>query len=305
MRVPTWQLFAAAVAIWGTTWIAITFQLGAVPPESSVAWRFALAALLAAGVGRARGHALRVPAAAHPDLALLGLTMFCTGYLAVYHAETLLVSGLVAVGYSASPLVNMAVSRLALGTRPSAGVAAGGLLGVAGIALVFWPEVSASQPLAAGPAGAAAPPGAIPGALLGAALTAAGVLSSAVGNVFAARLDRRGVNVWQKMAWGMGYGSAGCAAAALASGKGLRFLWTPGYVASLLYLAVLGSIAAFAAYLTLLARVGAARAGYVGVMVPIVALAASGVLEGYPWGALTFAGVALAVAGNVVVLRAR
>jgi drug/metabolite transporter (DMT)-like permease len=291
MRVPTWQLFAAAVAIWGTTWLAITFQLGAVPPEASVAWRFALAALLAAGICRARGHPLRLPAGTHPTLALLGLFMFCAGYLAVYHAETHLVSGLVAVGYSASPLVNMALSRVAFGTRASAGVAAGGLLGVAGIALVFWPEISRAE------AGA--------GALAGGALTAAGVLSSSVGNVFATRLDRLGVNVWQKMAWGMAYGAAGCAAAALLSGRGLAFQWTPGYVLSLLYLAVLGSIGAFGAYLTLLARVGAARAGYVGVMTPIVALAVSGLFEGLAWGPLTLAGVAVAVAGNVVVLRAR
>jgi drug/metabolite transporter (DMT)-like permease len=291
MRVPTWQLFAVAVGIWGTTWLAITFQLGRVPPEASVAWRFALASLVAVGVCRARGHALRLPARAHRDLLPLGLFMFCAGYLAVYHAETLLVSGLVAVGYSASPLVNLAVSRVAFGTRATAGVAVGGLMGVAGIALVFWPEISRAE------AGA--------GALAGGALTAAGVLSSSIGNVFATRLDRLGVNVWQKMAWGMAYGAAGCAAAALASGQGLSFQWTPGYVLSLLYLAFLGSIGAFAAYLTLLARVGAARAGYVGVMTPIVALAISGIVERFSWGPLTLAGVAVAVAGNVVMLRSR
>jgi len=291
MRLPTFQLFAAAVAIWGTTWLAITFQLGRVPPEASVTWRFGLAALVAAGICRARGDTLRFPARVHRLLALLGLFMFCLGYLAVYHAETYLVSGLVAVGYSASPLVNMAVSRLALGTRAHGPVALGGLLGVVGIALVFWPELGRME------AGR--------GALVGAALTAAGVVASAVGNAFAARLDGMGVNVWQKMAWGMAYGSAGCALAALFSGQPLAFDWTPAYVASLLYLAILGSIGAFGAFLTLLQRVGAARAGYVGVMTPIVALAVSGVFERFDWRPLTFAGVAVAVAGNVVVLRSR
>jgi drug/metabolite transporter (DMT)-like permease len=276
------------VAIWGTTWIAITFQLGRVPPEASVAWRFGLASLLVAALCRARGFTLRFPLRVHGLLALLGLTMFCLGYLFVYYAETMLVSGLVAVGYSASPLVNMALSRLAFGVPVRRRVAAGGLLGVAGVALVFWPELSRFQG-----GGRAA---------LGAALTAGGVLSAAVGNVFATMLERRGVNVWQKMAWGMGYGAALCLAAAAARGKPLDFEWTVPYLASLLYLTVFGSILAFAAFLTLLARTGAAQAGYVGVMVPMVALAISGLFEGFAVGPLTGLGLAAAVAGNVLVL---
>jgi len=286
--VPASRLFAACVAIWGTTWIAITFQLGRVPPEASVAWRFGLASLLVAGVCRGRGHALRFPLRVHGLLALLGLTMFCLGYLFVYHAETMLVSGLVAVGYSASPLVNMALSRLAFGVPLRRRVAAGGLLGLAGVALVFWPELSRFQ--GGGRAG------------LGAALTAGGVLSAAVGNVFATMLERRGVNVWQKMAWGMGYGAAFCLAVAAARGQPLSFEWTVPYLASFLYLALFGSILAFAAFLTLLERAGAAQAGYVGVMVPMVALAISGLFEGFAVGPLTGLGLAAAVAGNVLVL---
>jgi len=288
-RLSTVQLFGAAVAIWGTTWFAITFQLGRVPPEASVAWRFGMAALLAAAICRLRGHTLALPARVHRELALLGVTMFCAGYLAVYHAEARLASGLVAVGYSTSPLVNLAISRLALGTRASRATLLGALLGVSGVALAFWPEVAGWR--------------ARPGALAGVALTALGVLSSAVGNVFATRLERIGIHVWQKMAWGMAYGSGGCLLAALASGQPLTFDWTATYVASLLYLAVLGSIGAFSSFLTLLERIGPARAGYVGVMTPIVALLLSGAFEGLALRPLLLAGVLVAVAGNVVMLR--
>ncbi len=289
MRTTVSRLFAACVAIWGTTWIAITFQLGRVAPEASVAWRFGLASLILAGLCRARGFSLRFRPGVHALLALMGLPMFCTGYLFVYHAETMLVSGLVAVGYSASPLVNMALSRLAFGVPLRGRVAAGALLGLSGVALVFWPEISRFQG-----GGRAA---------LGAALTAGGVVSAAVGNVFATMLERRGVNVWQKMAWGMGYGALFCLVAAAARRQPQGFEWSVPYVASLLYLAVFGSILAFATFLTLLERAGAAQAGYVGVMVPMVALAISGLLEGLAWGPLTLAGLAAAVAGNVLMLR--
>jgi drug/metabolite transporter (DMT)-like permease len=291
VRTSTTRLFLVAVAIWGTTWIAITFQLGRAPPESSVAMRFAIASVVLFAYCRARGLRLRFPAAVHGQLALLGLFMFCLSYLAVYRAETFLVSGLVAVGYSGSPLVNLVISRLAFGTPATRGVVVGGLLGVAGIALVFSPALAQVQ--------------ASPGILAGALLTAGAVVASGVGNVFATRLDRLGVNVAQKMAWGMAYGSAGSALFALASGEGLSFSAEPSYLISLLYLAVFGSILAFAAYLTLLERVGAARAGYVGVMVPVVALAISGALEGFAWGPTTLLGIAVVVAGNLVVLRAR
>jgi len=74
-------------------------------------------------------------------------------------------------------------------------------------------------------------------------------------------------------------------------------------VASLFYLAVLGSIAAFAGYLTLIHRVGATRAGYIGVMVPIVALVISSIFEHFRWHAVTVVGIAVTVAGNVMILR--
>ena len=291
MRTSTPRLFAAATAIWGTTWIAITFQLGRAPPEASVSLRFAIASALLLGWCRLRGIPLRFPARVHAQLALLGVFMFCLSYLAVYRAETFLVSGLVALGYSASPLVNAAISRVVFRTAATRGVVVGGLLGVAGILLVFWPELQRVRADA--------------GVLAGSVLVAAAVLASGVGNVFATRLDRMGLNVWQKMAWGMAWGSAGSALAAVATGEGLHFSLTPSYLASLLYLAVFGSILAFASFLTLLERVGAARAGYVGVMTPVVALAISGVVEGFPWGPTTVAGIAVVVAGNLVVLRVR
>jgi drug/metabolite transporter (DMT)-like permease len=185
--------------------------------------------------------------------------------------------------------VNAAVSRIAFGTPASRRVMAGGMLGMAGIALVFWPEIRRVRADA--------------GIATGALLVAAAVVASGIGNVFASRAERLGLDVWQKMAWGMAWGAGASLLAALATGEGLRLDPTPAYLASLLYLAVFGSILAFAAYLTLLERVGAARAGYVGVMTPVVALVVSGVAEGFAWGPTTLAGVAVVVAGNLLVLR--
>src|SRR5258705_3666689 len=139
-RVADLQYFATCVAIWSTTWIAITFQLGTVAPELSVAYRFLLASLLLFAWCFARRLPLRYSAREHAWLALFGITAFGISYVLVYYAEQYVVSGLVAVGFSASPLLGMLGLRLFFGTPITARMTAGSLLGVAGITLVFWPE---------------------------------------------------------------------------------------------------------------------------------------------------------------------
>ena len=89
----------------------------------------------------------------------------------------------------------------------------------------------------------------------------------------------------------------------MATGKSFTFTPTSDYVLSLIYLALFGSIITFGCYLTLISRIGAARAGYIGVMVPIVALTISFFFEKFAWSWLTTVGVALSVIGNVVMLR--
>ena len=55
------------------------------------------------------------------------------------------------------------------------------------------------------------------------------------------------------------------------------------YIASLVYLTLFGSPAAFGAYLTLLKRVGAGPSSFVSVATPVIALMLSTLFEGYRW----------------------
>ncbi len=279
------------MAIWGSTWLAITFQLGRVAPEASVAWRFLLASLLLFAWCLARGLPLRYRLKEHAWIALQGLLMFGVSYIYVYYAEQNVVSGLVAVGYSASPLLAMLGMRLFFRTPMTRAVIVGSVLGIVGISLVFVPELAhlrGDRPTA-----------------LGAIYTAVAVIVSTLGSLAAQRNHEAKLPLWQTMAWGMLYGALFSLAVALATGRALGFEPTAAYVLSLAYLAGLGSIIAFACYLTLLQRIGPARAGYIGVMVPIVALVVSAAFEGFHWHVLTFAGIAISVAGNVTVLRRR
>jgi drug/metabolite transporter (DMT)-like permease len=282
-------LFAMCVAIWSTTWYVITFQLGPVAAEVSVAWRFLLAACVVAVFCRMRKLPLSVSPGAHLALALMGMTMFTAGYIFVYYAEADLASGLVAVGYSAGPLLAMFGMRLVFGQPLTARMTTGSLFGIAGIVLVFWPEVARLS--------------ASDGALRGAVFTILAVLVSTVGGLIAHRNNGIGLNGPAALAWSMGYGGAFALLAAVALGRPLTLGTTPGYFLSLAYLSIVGSVLAFGAWFTLIRRIGPARASYVGVMVPIVALLISTVFENLAWHPLMMAGMGVSLAGNVLVLR--
>ena len=289
MPASTLQLFSICVLIWGSTWLAITFQLGAVAPEMSVGYRFLLASAVLFVYCRRRGLGLAYRPRQHADLALLGASMFGVGYIFVYYAEAYIVSGMVAVAFSAGPMINMFAARALFGTRMTARVAIASLLGVVGITCVFWPEfarVSASRD-----------------AELGALFTVLAVFASSAGSMVAARNQKLGYATWSSMAWGMFYGGALALLIGLALGQPLTFPLNGRYLASLLYLSLFGLIVTFACYLTLIARIGPAKAAYVGVMTPILALLLSLLFEGYAWGWLASFGVGLSVLGNIVLLR--
>lgn len=285
------QLFLTCVAIWGSTWLVITFQLGSVAPEMSVGYRFLLASGVLFGFCSWRGVSLRFAARHHVDLFLFGAGMFCISYIFVYYAETFIVSGMVAVGYSASPLIAMLLSRLFFGTPMTLRVATGSALGIAGIVCVFWNEFGKLHESR--------------NAELGALMTVLSVIASSLGSMVALRTQKRGFSTWTSMAWGMFYGGLLALLVGALMGKPFTFEWTAGYTLSLVYLAVLGSIVTFACYLTLMERLGAAPASYVGVMVPVVALGASFFFEKFEWGWLTTLGVLLSVGGNIAILRGK
>ena len=302
-RFKTWQLFAVCVLAWGTTWHAITYQLGHTTPEVGVALRFALASGLVLAVCALRGVPLRFAPREHAVLASQGALMFGVSYVFVYHAERHLPSGLVAVGYSASPLIAGLGAQALFGQRVSLRFIGGGVLGLMGVALIFWPEFGKAASGMASPAHGAGSLGEAASVGIGAGLTVGAVLLSTSGSLIASRNRHHGLPFWPSMGFGMGYGALATAAIALVMGH--RFtppaLWS--WWVSMVYLALAGSVLSFACYLTLLERLGPGPSGAIGVMTPMLALVVSMGFEGYRPDAITGAGVLLAVAGNVLMLR--
>lgn len=287
-RFRNWQLFAVCVLVWGTTWHAITYQIADLAPELGVALRFALAGACVLAYAAWRGQALRFGVATHLAMALQGTFLYGISYICVYHAERFVASGLVAVGYSASPLLTGMAAAALFGMTIRARFIAGGVLGLVGVALIFWPEIA--RPAADGQGSR------------GALYTVASVLLSSVGSLAASRNRQRGVPLLPAMGYGMLYGALAALVVALTLGQSFSLPGAASWWLSMAWLAFAGSALAFACFLTLQDRLGPGPAGTVGVMTPLLALVVSLLFEGFRPDVLTLIGAALAVLGNAMML---
>lgn len=282
-------LYAAVIWAWSTSWYAIKLQLGAVAPEVSVFWRFLFTAPIMFALAFWRGETLIFPFQTQKWIVLTGLLMFSTNFILFYYTGLYMPSGLMAVIFSLASIINLTLGVLFAGEPFRWRLLTGSLLGVIGVAALFQPQL----------AGAAATPGALTGLITGVAAT----LCFSTGNQISARLQRAGVSVLPATAWGMVYGTFWAGCIALWRGDSFAVPLTLPYLGSFVFLILSASVLAFYSYLTLVGRIGAARASYATVIFPVFALMISTVLEGYQWTPLALAGLGLALAGNVLVLR--
>jgi drug/metabolite transporter (DMT)-like permease len=132
---------------------------------------------------------------------------------------------------------------------------------------------------------------------------AATVIAS-LGNMSATRNHHLRLALIPSNAWAMLYGALFVAACAAIDGESFAIDLSWSYLASLAYLALFGSVIAFLCYLTLLGRIGADRAGYSGIAIPVVAMLISAFFEHVRWDLWIIAGMTLCLAGNLMVLRA-
>ncbi len=281
--------YTFTVLIWGSTWIAIKFQLGTIDPMVSVTYRFSLAAVLLLIWCKIFGLKMKFSLYEHFTIALQGIFLFGLNYLLFYIAELYLTSGLAAVIFSTILVMNMINGAIFLNYSFDSKVIAGGTFGLVGIIMVFKPELVA---FSFGDNG-----------FYGVILCLAATFLASLGNIISAYNQKKGLPIVQTNAYGMAYGGILMLFLAFFSGKSFGFVFTTAYISSLFYLAVFGSIIAFGCYLTLVGNIGADRAAYATLLFPIVALGISTLWEGYQWTFSAAFGVMLILFGNLLMLK--
>lgn len=275
--------------IWGTTWIAIYWQLGTVPPLASVFYRFVLASIILLPLLKFFFTVQRTTWADQRFFFLQGCFLFSFNFLCFYIATQYIVSGIASVIFSTATLFNAINNRWFWNEKPGKRTYVAGILGISGLVLMFWNELAQGAWSL--------------DAIRGLGLGLLGAYLFSLGNMVSIRNNRHKLQPLTTNAYSMIYGAAILAVSMYLSGTPLLWDPQPQYVGSLLYLTVFGTIIAFWAYLTLVARIGANKAAYATVLFPVVALSLSSIFEGYEWQALSILGLVLVLSGNVILLE--
>ena len=291
MKLNTGALFLIPALIWGSTFFVIKFQLGEVDPNWSVSYRFVLAGLVLLLYSKLRGYNLKFTIAQHRFILLQGILLFGLNYWLVYIAEEKLVSALAAVAFSTIIFLNILFGTLFLGRKTERKVFYGAVLGIGGTFLLFRNDLS-SIDIEELP-------------IFHLVMCFLSVVIASLGNITSAFNQSKDLPVIQTNAFGMLYGGIVIGLIAIFTGKPLAFDWNQGYVLSLFYLSIFGSILAFGGYLTLIGKIGADKAAYVLIVIPVIAVFLSIVFEDYTFTWQVILGMLLILGGNVMVLKTK
>lgn len=243
--------------IWGTTWAAIRIGLEGLPPMTSAAWRFGIAAVTLLGLVRLVGVQLGTTARERWLWIAVGVLNFAVSYGIVYWAEQFLPSGLTALLFAAFPLfVALLAHHFLPGEQLRPASFAGVVLGFAGVAVLFGDDLSGVTE---------------PKALLASGVMLLAPLSSAVAQILMKR-HGKGIHPLSLAAVPMAVCAVLLGSGAWLFERTLPRSWDATSVGTVLYLAIIGSALAFSLYFHLLRHMTATSLSLVAYTTPVVAV---------------------------------
>lgn len=284
-------LYIAMIFTWGSSWLAIAWQISDISPVVSVFYRFALAAIIMFPMMKILGKIQKTAAMDHVFFALHGGLLFSLNFICFYYASHYIVSGLIAIIFSLATIWNALNGYLFFKEKPTPVMVWGILFGISGLMLIFWQDI-ANIELGSN-------------VLLGVGLSTLGVYFFSLGNMITVRNNKKGINSITSTSYGVIYGSVILFVICLYLGLEFSLEIADSnfaqYFGALVFLSLIATIFGFTAYLALVERLGASRAAYILVITPLVALGLSTIFEDYQWSATALVGVGFIVLGNFIV----
>ena len=286
-------LYFVVLLAWGSSWFAISFQLGDVAPQVSIVWRFLLASLILFIWCFFRGLKLSFPLRDHLSWLLLGFFLFCVNYICAYFGTFYLASGLVCLIFSTLTLFTVFNGFVFFRKPIRLPILIGAVVGIAGLSIIFSNEISNTD--------WSLESGIIKGFLWMLLAT----FFASIGMLLSGQFQARKLPLVQSNAFSMLYGSLILISYIALSDVSFSFNSSFSYVVSLVYLALVASVIGFGVYLKLVGNIGADKASYVNIFTPTIALLLSTFFEGYEWSLVGLIGVLLIIIGNIIVLYAK
>ena len=185
--------------------------------------------------------------------------------------------------------MNIIGEKLYFKKKPSLKTLIGATIGMIGIIIIFNDEIFNFN--------------LEKGTHIGLFLALIGTFCASTGNMVHQRNLNNNFPPIQTIAYAMLYGSVVTFLVTQFRGTELLFENSISYISSLLYLSIFGSIFAFISYLKLLEKVGPGRAGYVGVVMPVLALIISTIFENLEWQINLIIGLPILLIGAILVIN--
>ena len=286
-------LYFVVLLAWGSSWFAISFQLGDVAPQVSIVWRFLLASITLFIWCYFRGLKLSFPWRDHLSWLLLGFFLFCINYICAYFGTFYLASGLVCLIFSTLTLFTVFNGFVFFKKPIRLPILIGALVGIAGLSVIFSNEISSTD--------WSLESGVVKGFLWMLLAT----FFASIGMLLSGQFQARKMPLVQSNAFSMLYGSLILVSYITVSDVSFSFNTSYSYVISLVYLALIASVIGFGVYLKLVGNIGADKASYVNIFTPTIALLLSTLFENYEWSWVGLIGVLLIIIGNIIVLYAK
>lgn len=288
MKIAVWLILCV---IWGTTWIFIKFGLDDIPPITFASARFLLAVIILLPFILWKRIPLPQNAAQWRLVALTGFLQFSLNYSAVFWSEQFITSGLAAVLQATITVFGLLLAWIFLpAEKLTAQKIVGVITGVAGVAVIFVDQLRVESTMAF--YGCVA-------IVVGAYCAAqASILTKAKGG----DIDPA-VLVCTQMICGL---PAIVIYALIAEGNPLNLHWSWKAIGSVLYLTLLGTIAAFWLYYWLLSRIESTKAMMISLVTPLLAVVIGAVTLGETLPPQTFVGGVLIIGSiGLIVFRKR
>ncbi len=282
-------LFLITLFCWSPTWYLIKFQLGYVDPLVSVFYRFLIAAIIIFIYLVIKNKNLKFSINHHFWFLFFGTCLYSINYVFFYLSNTYLISAFPAIVFSTVVIMNILGETFYFKKKPSLKTLIGATIGMIGIIIIFNDEIfnfSLSEDTH-----------------VGLFLALIGTFCASTGNMVHQRNLNNNFLPIQTIAYAMLYGSFVTFLVTQVRGAELLFENSVSYISSLLYLSIFGSIFAFVSYLKLLEKVGPGRAGYVGVIMPVLALIISTIFEKLEWQIDLIIGLPILIIGAILVIN--
>ena len=282
-------LFGVTLFCWSPTWYVIKFQLGYVDPLVSVFYRFFIASIIIFIYLLIKNKNLKFSLNYHLWFLFFGVCLYSLNYVFFYLSNTFLISAYPAIVFSTVVIMNILGEAFYFKKKPTFKTLIGASIGMVGVIIIFNNEIfnfSLNNVTH-----------------VGLILALLGTFCASTGNMIHQRNLNNNFPLIETIAFSMLYGSLITLLITQIKGAKFLFEYTFSYIASLAYLSVVGSIFAFIFYLKLLEKVGAGRAGYVGVVMPVLALLISTLFENLEWQTDLIVGLPILIIGAVLVIN--